>query len=87
MKPIQYFFTFVISFSTLVAQDYFPTNKGVKTTSSKQILITGAIVHINPLMQLEKGMILIKNGRIIDVGTSIEIPRNCLLYTSPSPRD
>ena len=80
MKPIQYFFTFVISFSTLVAQDYFPTNKGVKTTSSKQILITGAIVHINPLMQLEKGMILIKNGRIIDVGTSIEIPRNALVY-------
>lgn len=80
MKPINFFFTFVISFSSLVAQDYFPTNKGVKTLNSKQILITGAVVHINPLKQLEEGMILIENGKITDVSTSIEIPRNAVVY-------
>ena len=80
MKSINFFFTFVISFSSLVAQDYFPTNKGVKTLNSKQILITGAIVHINPLKQLEEGMILIENGKITDVSTSIEIPRNAVVY-------
>ena len=80
MKPINFFFTFVISFSSLVAQDYFPTNKGVKTLNSKQILITGAVIHINPLKQLEEGMILIENGKITDVSTSIEIPRNAVVY-------
>ena len=80
MKPINFFFTFVISFSSLVAQDYFPTNKGVKTLNSKQILITGAVVHINPLKQLEEGMILIENGKITDVSTSIDIPRNAVVY-------
>ena len=80
MKPINFIFTFVISFSSLVAQDYFPTNKGVKTLNSKQILITGAVVHINPLKQLEKGMILIENGKITDVSSSIDIPRNAVVY-------
>ena len=80
MKPINFFFTFVISFSSLVAQDYFPTNKGVKTLNSKQILITGAVIHINPLKQLEEGMILIENGKITDVSTSIDIPRNAVVY-------
>ena len=80
MKPINFFFSFVISFSSLVAQDYFPTNKGVKTLNSKQILITGAVVHINPLKQLEEGMILIENGKITDVSTSIDIPRNAVVY-------
>ncbi|MGB2502126.1 MAG: amidohydrolase family protein [Flavobacteriaceae bacterium] len=80
MKSINFFFTFVISFSSLVAQDYFPTNKGVKTLNSKQILITGAVVHINPIKQLEEGMILIENGKITDVSTSIEIPRNAVVY-------
>jgi imidazolonepropionase-like amidohydrolase len=80
MKPINFIFTFVISFSSLVAQDYFPTNKGVKTLNSKQILITGAVVHINPLKQLEKGMILIENGKITDVSSSIDIPQNAVVY-------
>tara|TARA_B100000767_G_scaffold275587_1_gene313519 strand:+ start:3795 stop:6779 length:2985 start_codon:yes stop_codon:yes gene_type:complete len=80
MKPIHLIFTFFISFSSLVAQEYFPTNTGVKTLNSKQILITGAVLHINPLRQLEKGMILIENGKITNVGNSIAIPRNAVVY-------
>ncbi len=43
-------------------------------------MITGAVIHINPLKQLEEGMILIENGKITDVSTSIDIPRNAVVY-------
>jgi imidazolonepropionase-like amidohydrolase len=57
------------------AQDYFPENKGVKTQNSKKFLLTGATIHLNPLQKIENGMLLIENGKITAVGTTLQSPK------------
>ncbi len=61
------------------AQDYFPTNKGVKTVQSKHVVFTNATIHSNPYQKIENGMLLIKNGTIVAVGTSLTIPKNAVV--------
>ena len=69
MKPLHFILITLVSFASH-AQDYFPTNKGVKTENSKQIMLTGATIHMNPLQKLDNGMLLIENGKVKAVGTS-----------------
>ena len=78
MKPLHYILMLLVSFAGQ-AQDYFPTNKGVKTENSKQIMITGATVHLNPLQKIENGMLLIENGKITAVGSSLAVPSNAVV--------
>ena len=78
MKPLHYILMLLVSFAGQ-AQDYFPTNKGVKTENSKQIMITGATVHLNPLQKIENGMLLIENGKITAVGLSLAVPSNAVV--------
>ena len=73
MKPLHFILITLVSFASH-AQDYFPTNKGVKTENSKQIMLTGATIHMNPLQKLDNGMLLIENGKVKAVG-------NCIKYS------
>lgn len=63
------------SFS-IVAQDYFPKNYGVSAQNTNYTAITNAKIHISPTQVLEKGTLLIKDGKIIESGTSVKIPKN-----------
>ena len=65
---------FFLSLSTLKAQDYFPTDKGVKTTKNEVVAFTNATIHVTPNQVLKKGTLLIKNGKVVDVGKSVRIP-------------
>ena len=78
MKPLYFTLMFLVG---LVghAQDYFPENKGVKTQNSKQFLLTGATIHLNPLQKIENGMLLIENGKITAVGTTLQSPKNAVV--------
>ena len=78
MKPLHFILIALVSFAS-PAQDYFPTNKGVKTENSKQIMLTGATIHMNPLQKLDNGMLLIENGKIKAVGTALSIPQNAVV--------
>ena len=78
MKPLHFILIAFVSFASH-AQDYFPTNKGVKTENSKQIMLTGAIIHMNPLQKLDNGMLLIENGKVKAVGTALRIPKNAVV--------
>ena len=78
MKPLHFILIVLVSFAS-PAQDYFPTNKGVKTENSKQIMLTGATIHMNPLQKLDNGMLLIENGKIKAVGTALSIPQNAVV--------
>ena len=78
MKPLHFILIAFVSFASH-AQDYFPTNKGVKTENSKQIMLTGATIHMNPLQKLDNGMLLIENGKVKAVGTALRIPKNAVV--------
>jgi len=78
MKKI--LFLFLVSFitTTISAQDYFPINENVKNKSSNYTAFTNAKIYITPTQVIEKGTLLILDGKIIAVGTSVSIPKNCL---------
>ncbi|WP_430467753.1 amidohydrolase family protein [Winogradskyella ouciana] len=66
---------FMCSFS-LFAQDYFPTNSGVKATNSNYTALTNATIHVSPTEVIENGTLLIKDGKVVSVGKSVNLPKN-----------
>ena len=65
---------FFLSLTTIQAQDYFPTDSGVKTTKNKTVAFTNATIYLTPDKVLKKGTLLIKNDKVIAVGKSVKIP-------------
>lgn len=60
----------------LFAQDYFPKNDGVKTTNTNYHAFTNAKIYVTPTQIIEKGTLLIKDGKIVASGTQVSIPKN-----------
>lgn len=63
----------------LFAQEYFPKNDGVMTTNTNYTAITNAKIFITPTQIIEKGTLLIKDGKIIASGTAVTIPKNAVM--------
>lgn len=63
------------SFS-LFAQDYFPSNSGVKSDNSNYMAFTNAKIHVSPTKVIENGTLLIKDGKVVNVGKSVNLPSN-----------
>ncbi len=57
------------------AQEYFPTNTGVKTNKNNVAAFKNATIYITPTKILKKGTLLIKDGKVADVGRSVKIPK------------
>jgi imidazolonepropionase-like amidohydrolase len=66
---------FFLSLNTFYAQDYFPTGAGVKTTDNTLVAFTNATIYVTPEKILKNGTLLIENGKIINVGTAVKIPK------------
>ena len=64
---------------TLSAQDYFPKNDQVKSKNTNYTALTGAKIFITPSKSIENGILLIKDGRVMKVGTSIKLPKNTVI--------
>ena len=60
------------------AQDYFPNNEGVQNKNSNFIVFTNAKIYVTPTQIIEKGNLLIQNGKVVGVGAAITIPKNCM---------
>tara|TARA_R110002126_G_scaffold291189_3_gene450837 strand:- start:11587 stop:14550 length:2964 start_codon:yes stop_codon:yes gene_type:complete len=73
MKKL-FFLLFFLSLSVLHAQDYFPTDSGVKTTENTTFAFTNATIYVTPTEVIKKGILLIKDGKVIAVGKSVKIP-------------
>lgn len=65
---------FFLSLSVMQAQDYFPTDEGVKTTENSTYAFTNATIYVTPTEVIKKGTLLIKDGKVIGVGKSVKIP-------------
>ncbi len=75
MKSFLTLMTFMCSFSML-AQDYFPKNDGVTAKNTNYTAITNAKIYVTPTQVIEKGTLLIKDGKVVATGTSVTIPKN-----------
>jgi len=69
------FLLFFLSFSFINAQDYFPTDEGVKTTESSTFAFINASIYVTPTEVIKKGTLLIKDGKVTNIGASIKIPK------------
>lgn len=68
----------VLTLGTIMvsAQDYFPKNTGVKTSNTNYTAFTNAKIYVLPTQVIEKGTLLIKDGKVVSSGTSVSIPEN-----------
>ncbi|MCI2228123.1 amidohydrolase family protein [Polaribacter sp. MSW13] len=69
------FLLFFLSISVIQAQDYFPTDSGVKTTQNTTVALINATIYVTPQKVIKKGTLLIKDGKVINVGKSVNIPK------------
>ena len=74
MRKLLLFCLFLLTIS-LHSQDYFPTDSGVKTTENTLVAFTNATIYVTPEKVLKKGTLLIKDGKVKQVGKNIKIPK------------
>lgn len=60
------------------AQEYFPINESVKNKSKNYTVFTNATIYVTPTQKIEKGTLLIQDGKVIAVGNNITIPKNSI---------
>ena len=60
----------------LTSQDYFPKNDGVKAENNNYTALTNARIYVTPTQIIENGILLIKDGKVVSAGTSVNIPPN-----------
>src|SRR5574343_2004076 len=61
------------------AQDYFPKNDGVKQTFKNQVAIIHATIYTSPTNKVENATLLIKEDKIVEIGTSVNIPKEATI--------
>lgn len=71
--------SFLLGGISLFAQDYFPKNDGVKTKNNNYTAFTNAKIYVTPTQVIEKGTLLIQNGKVVQVGKSVSIPKNAVV--------
>ena len=59
----------------LHSQEYFPNNTGVKTKPNTTVAFTNATIYVTPTQIIKKGTLLIKDGKVLNVGKTITIPK------------
>ena len=64
---------------TLLAQDYFPENDGVKSKNTNYYAFTNAKIYVTPTEIIKNGTLVIQNGKIIQVGSSVTVPKNAVV--------
>ncbi len=70
--------TFFWCCATLTAQDYFPKNDGVKSNNNNFTAFINAKVFITPTQIVDNGTLLIRNGKVVQVGKTVSVPKNAI---------
>jgi len=65
--------------AALSAQDYFPENDGVKSKNNNYTAFTNAKIYVTPTQVIENGTLLIQHTKVVQVGASINLPKNTLI--------
>ena len=73
MRYLSLLLVFFISISGN-AQEYFPKNDGVKQSFKNYFALTNATIYVAASQKIEKATLLVKEDKIIEVGTTVSIP-------------
>ncbi|MFC5046395.1 amidohydrolase family protein [Aquimarina hainanensis] len=76
MKKTLLLFALMFGFFSGHSQEYFPKNDGVKTSDTNYTALQNATIHTTPTTVIKNGTLLIRKGKIIQVGKSVNIPVN-----------
>ena len=82
MGAFNKFFTAIIiliPFFVLSQKEYFPTNSGVKVVNEPYKAFVNATIVVNSEKTIKNGTLIIRDGKIIDVGSGIKIPKNSIV--------
>ncbi|MBS9461484.1 amidohydrolase family protein [Flagellimonas sp. 389] len=79
MKMKLFAFALFLGGTALFAQDYFPKNDGVKTKNNNYRAFTNAKIYITPTQVIENGTLLIQNGKVVQAGSNVTIPKNTVI--------
>jgi len=77
MKKLALLLLLCISIQKLSAQVYFPNNESVQSRNNNFTAFVNAKIIVSPTLTIDKGILLIQNGRVVNVGTNVTIPKNC----------
>ncbi|KUJ61980.1 amidohydrolase [Flavobacteriaceae bacterium CRH] len=60
------------------AQDYFPINESVHNKNKNYTIFINATIYVTPTQKIEKGTLLVQDGKVVAVGNSVSIPKNAI---------
>ena len=60
-------------------KEYFPTNSGVKVVNEPYKALVNATIVVNSEKTIENGTIIFRDGKIINVGKGIKMPKNTII--------
>ena len=63
----------------MFAQEHFPKNDGVKTTDNIYTAFTNAKIYVTPTQIIDNGTLLIKKGKVVNVSSSVTIPKDAVI--------
>jgi imidazolonepropionase-like amidohydrolase len=78
MKRIVALIFLLIFIPKINAQEYFPNNEGVQNRNNNYTAFINAKIFVTPTQIIEKGTLLIQNGKVIAAGNSVNIPKNTI---------
>ena len=79
MKKTRLLYLLLFIGGSVLAQEYFPQNSGVKAKNTNAYLLTNATIHVHSGQVLQNASLLVKDGKIAEVGTSIAPPVNAVV--------
>lgn len=79
MKKILFSLCLLWCGATIFSQDYFPENEGVKANNNNYTAFTNATIYVTPTEIIKKGTLLIQNGKVVNVGSSVNLPQNTIV--------
>lgn len=63
----------------LMSQEYFPKNDGVKAKNNNYTAFTNAKIYVTPTQIIDKGTLLIHDGKVVQAGKTVTIPSNAVI--------
>lgn len=78
-KIVLLLFLGIICIPKLKAQEYFPNNESTKNKSSMFVAFSNAKIYVTPSEVIEKGTLLIKDGKVISTGLNVAIPKGAMV--------
>ena len=78
MRKLLFYALVFLTLGTLHAQEYFPKNDGVKEENTNYTAFINARIYITADRIIEKGTLLIRDGRVVSVGANVTVPDNSI---------